>query len=105
MENGIGHTDHLTADHQIHDSYRIEYLRDHIQWMETAIRDGVEMIGYCTWSAIDLYSTHEGFEKRYGFIYVDKYTLKRYKKDSFYWYKDVIAHHGLGEKVWDVSQG
>lgn len=95
LENGLGHTDNLTADYTIHDDYRIDYLKNHIEWMEKAIENGVEMIGYCTWSAIDLYSTHEGFEKRYGFVYVDKYTLKRYKKDSFYWYKNLITNNGL----------
>lgn len=56
-------------------------------------------MGYCPWSAIDLVSTHEGIRKRYGFIYVDTTdeevgTLDRYKKDSFYWYKKVIATNG-----------
>ena len=67
--------------------------------MRLAITDGAEMMGYCPWSAIDLISTHEGMKKRYGFIYVDKYDdgtgdLSRQRKDSFYWYKKVIASNG-----------
>ncbi|MCD7893920.1 MAG: glycoside hydrolase family 1 protein [Erysipelotrichaceae bacterium] len=98
-ENGIGAYDKLTDDSKVHDPYRIEYLRKHIEQIQLAITDGAEMMGYCPWSAIDLISTHEGMVKRYGFIYVDREefdlkTLNRYRKDSFYWYKKVIASNG-----------
>jgi 6-phospho-beta-glucosidase len=83
-------------DGSIHDTYRIEFLRQHIQQMKFAIEDGVEVIGYTMWGPIDMisFSTSE-MTKRYGFIYVDQDdygngTKKRYKKDSFYWYKKVI---------------
>ena len=62
----------LTEDGKVHDQYRIEYLRKHIEQIQLAITDGAEMMGYCPWSAIDLISTHEGMVKRYGFIYVDR---------------------------------
>ncbi|MBQ7992971.1 MAG: glycoside hydrolase family 1 protein [Solobacterium sp.] len=98
-ENGLGAYDTLTEDGKVHDPYRITYLREHIKQMQLAITDDVEMMGYCPWSAIDLISTHEGMKKRYGFIYVDRdefdlKTLDRYRKDSFYWYKKVIATNG-----------
>ena len=98
-ENGLGAYDKLEADGTVHDPYRIEYLRKHIEQMRLAVTDGVEMLGYCPWSAIDLVSTHEGVKKRYGFIYVnrdefDLKDLKRYRKDSFFWYKKVIASNG-----------
>lgn len=95
LENGLGHRDSIDEHGEIDDHYRIAYLRDHIRRMKEAIDLGVEMIGYCTWSAIDLYSTHEGFEKRYGFVYVDKENdLKRIKKKSFHWYRNVIQTNG-----------
>jgi len=98
-ENGLGAYDTLTEDGKVHDPYRIDYLRHHIEQIHLAITDGVEMMGYNPWSAIDLISTHEGIKKRYGFIYVDRddfdlKALKRYRKDSFYWYKKVIASNG-----------
>ena len=98
-ENGLGAYDTLTEDGKIHDQYRIKYLQDHIHQIQEAINDGAEMLGYNPWSAIDLISTHEGMKKRYGFIYVDRDefdlgTLKRYLKDSGYWYKKVIASNG-----------
>ena len=106
-ENGLGAYDKLTEDGKIHDPYRIDFLRKHIEQMRLAIADGCDMMGYCPWSAIDLISTHEGIVKRYGFIYVDRdefdlKTLKRYRKDSFYWYKKVIASNG--ENLSDVSR-
>lgn len=98
-ENGLGGRDVLEADGRIHDDYRIDYLQKHIAQMQLAMDDGVELFGYCPWSAIDLISTHEGIRKRYGFIYVnrsdfDLKDLKRYKKDSFYWYQKVIQTNG-----------
>lgn len=102
-ENGLGQEDILTEEGTIHDDYRINYLETHIEQLELAIDDGVELFGYCPWSAIDLISTHEGFRKRYGFVYVnrtdfDLKDLKRYKKDSFYWYQSVIENNGLQTK-------
>ena len=98
-ENGLGAYDKLTEDGKIHDNYRIEYLRKHIEQIKLAVSEGEEMMGYCPWSAIDLVSTHEGVVKRYGFIYVnrdefDLKDMKRYRKDSFYWYKKVIETNG-----------
>lgn len=95
----MGAYDTLTEDGKVHDQYRNNYLRQHIQQMRLAITDGVKMMGYCPWSAMDLISTHEGMKKRYGFIYVDRDefdlgTLDRYRKDSFFWYKKVIETNG-----------
>lgn len=98
-ENGLGARDTF-VNGEIHDDYRIEYLRQHIEQMRLAIDDGVDLIGYTPWSTMDLVSVSTGeMEKRYGFIYVDKDnsgngTMKRYKKDSFYWYKKVIETNG-----------
>ena len=91
----------MTADHKIHDDYRIEYLCSHIEEMKKAVtEDGVDLIGYLPWGCIDLVSASTGeMNKRYGFIYVDEDnhggdSMKRYKKDSFDWYKEVIASNG-----------
>lgn len=100
VENGLGALDKLEADGSIHDSYRIDYLRKHIIQMQEAIKDGIQLIGYTMWGPIDLISASTSeMSKRYGFIYVDQDddgngSLKRYKKDSFYWYKKVIASNG-----------
>lgn len=97
-ENGLGAFDEL-VDGEIHDGYRIDYLREHIAQIQLAITDGVQVLGYSPWSAIDLVSTHQGARKRYGFVYVnrdefDLLDLSRYRKDSFFWYAKVIATNG-----------
>ena len=100
VENGLGAKDKLTSDHKVHDQYRIDYLKKHIIQMKEAIKDGVNLMGYTTWGPIDLISAGTSeMSKRYGFIYVDQDdegngSLKRYRKDSFYWYKKVIASNG-----------
>ncbi len=99
-ENGLGAYDTLTEHGRVHDDYRIDYLAQHIGQMQEAITDGVDVLGYCPWSAIDLVSTHQGVRKRYGCVYVDRdetdlRTLDRYRKDSFTWYRAVIEANGL----------
>ena len=101
VENGFGAYDKVEADGSIHDAYRVDYLRAHIEQMKLAVEeDGVDLIGYTPWGCIDLVSAGTGqMDKRYGFIYVDKNdagdgTLERSKKDSFDWYKRVIASNG-----------
>ncbi|KLI75664.1 MULTISPECIES: 6-phospho-beta-glucosidase [Lacticaseibacillus] len=101
VENGIGAYDKLTPDGKVHDDYRIKYLHDHIEQMKLAtIKDGVNVIGYTMWSPIDLVSASTGeMAKRYGLIYVDRDdngqgSDRRFKKDSFYWYRHVIVTNG-----------
>ena len=100
VENGLGAVDVLEEDGSVHDPYRIEYLRAHIEAMALAMEDGANLIGYTSWGCIDLISASTGeMKKRYGYIYVDKNndgsgTLNRYRKDSFYWYKKVIESNG-----------
>lgn len=98
-ENGIGAPDVLEDDGSIHDPYRIEFYEQHLHAMREAITDGVQMMGYCPWSALDVVSTHQGYAKRYGFIYVDRdeqdcRSMRRLPKDSFYWYQKTIAENG-----------
>ncbi len=100
VENGLGAKDEL-VNGTVEDDYRIAYLKEHIQAMKDAIElDGVDLIGYTAWGCIDLISASTGeMSKRYGMIYVDRDdygqgTLKRYKKKSFDWYKNVIRSNG-----------
>ncbi len=106
VENGLGAVDQPEEDGSIHDTYRIEYMREHIKAMLAAVNeDGIPLLGYTCWGCIDLVSASSGeMKKRYGMIYVDKQndgsgTLTRSRKDSFAWYKQVIASNGedLGE--------
>jgi len=104
VENGLGAVDRLVKDGNgnftVEDDYRIQYLHDHLVQVGEAILDGVEVMGYTSWGCIDVVSASTAeLKKRYGYIYVDRNddgtgTLNRYRKKSFYWYKDVIASNG-----------
>lgn len=104
VENGFGAIDTVEENEEIHDDYRIDYLAKHIEEMKQAVNyDGVELMGYTPWGIIDLVSFTTGeMKKRYGMIYVDRDnegngTMKRLRKDSYFWYKDVI--NSCGEKL------
>ncbi|MGG0719616.1 glycoside hydrolase family 1 protein [Robertmurraya massiliosenegalensis] len=98
-ENGLGAFDKLEEGDVVNDDYRIDFIRAHVQAMQEAVSDGVDLLGYCVWSFTDLLSWLNGFQKRYGFVYVNQHEegehdLRRVKKKSFYWYKKVIASNG-----------
>lgn len=99
-ENGLGAYDRTDSNDEIHDDYRIAYLREHIAQLKEAVKDGVDVLGYTMWGIIDIIScgTIE-MDKRYGVIYVDRDgrgrgTNRRYPKDSFKWYQQCIASNG-----------
>ncbi len=100
VENGLGAYDKVEEDGSIHDPYRIDYHRRHIQKLKEAIEEGVNIFGYTTWGGLDLVSASTGqMDKRYGMIYVDmndkgEGTFERKRKDSFFWYKKCIESNG-----------
>lgn len=98
-ENGYGAYDSVSEDGKVHDSKRIEFLRDQIYQVGLAIMDGCEVISYNPWSFTDLLSTGNGMAKRYGLVYINTtdeevLDLKRIPKDSYYWYSDLIKSNG-----------
>ena len=103
-ECGLGAHDRLVEDGHgsftVNDDYRIDFLRQHLLQVEAAVEDGDDVFGFTSWGCIDLVSASTAeMEKRYGYIYVDRDnkgngTLARYRKKSFYWYRDVIASNG-----------
>ncbi len=100
MGNSLDAKNEINPQGEIDDEYRISYLREHIKAMADAIEDGIPVMGYTSWGCIDLVSASTGeMSKRYGFVYVDRDdqgngTLARTRKNSFYWYKKVIASNG-----------
>ncbi len=104
VENGLGAVDEVVVEdgvERIHDDYRIDYLRKHIEQLRLAIEeDGVDVMGYTSWGPIDIIAASTGeMSKRYGFIYVDvddegNGSFRRLKKDSFEWYKRVCRTNG-----------
>ena len=100
VENGIGLDECLNEQGTVEDSFRVEYVGEHLKQLYEAIEDGCEVMGYLYWGPIDIVSAGTGeMRKRYGFVYVDRNndgsgTMKRAKKQSFEWYKEVIATNG-----------
>lgn len=100
VENGIGEYETKESNDEVHDQKRIEFMQGHLRAVREALKDGIDVIGYTPWSAIDIVSAGTGeMKKRYGLIYVDaddegNGSYDRYRKDSFYWYKKVISSNG-----------
>lgn len=101
-ENGMALSEEPDESGAIHDEQRIAYLSAHIAQVGELIEQGYPIFGYCPWSFVDVVSSHQGFAKRYGLVYVDRTdddirTCDRIRKDSFYWYQKVIAGNHLPE--------
>lgn len=94
-ENGAAFEDNVTRSGEVQDDDRIAYLRDHIASAYQALRDGVNLKGYFTWTLMDNFEWAEGYSKRFGLVYIDRQTLKRTPKKSFRWYKNIIANNGI----------
>jgi len=90
-ENGAAFADVRTHDGRIHDVERIAYLDGYLRGVESAIAEGVPVRGYFVWSLLDNFEWALGYSKRFGLVYVDYPTLERVPKDSFFWYRDLIA--------------
>jgi beta-glucosidase len=93
-ENGIASMDWVHADGYVHDPARIDYLARHLVELRRAIADGVDIRGYFHWSIMDNFEWELGYSKRFGLAYVDYETMTRVPKDSYFWYRDVIASLG-----------
>lgn len=94
-ENGVSYLDGPGDDGQVHDQRRIDYLQQHLVACHRAVAAGVPLVGYFQWSLMDNFEWGWGYDQRFGAIYVDYVTQMRTPKDSFYWYRDVIARNGL----------
>jgi beta-glucosidase len=90
-ENGAAFGDVRLHDGQVHDPERTAYLDSHITAVGRAVEAGVPVKGYFVWSLLDNFEWAYGYAKRFGIVYIDYPTLERVPKDSFYWYRDLIA--------------
>ncbi|MBC7237682.1 MAG: family 1 glycosylhydrolase, partial [Chloroflexi bacterium] len=94
-ENGCAYPDELTADGRVHDGKRIDYLRHHLAAAQRAIQGGAPLKGYFLWSLMDNFEWGYGYSRRFGIVYVDYETMERHPKDSFYFYRSVIADNAV----------
>ncbi len=94
-ENGMCHSDRVNRHGEVNDDDRIDFFYRHFEQAHRAIQDGVNLIGYTIWCLMDTFEWNEGYNLRYGIIYVDFKTQKRIIKKSGYWYRDVIRKNGI----------
>lgn len=93
-ENGASFNDYVTPDGHVHDPERISYLAGYLEAIDAAAALGVDVAGYFAWSFLDNYEWAEGYDKRFGLVFVDFGTQARTPKDSAQFYSDTItAHH------------
>jgi beta-glucosidase len=90
-ENGISLNDYVDPDGRVNDVERIDYYRGYIEAVGKAISDGVDVRGYMAWSFLDNFEWAEGYDKRFGLVYVDYPTQRRIPKASARWYAEMIA--------------
>jgi beta-glucosidase len=93
-ENGLASMDWVHADGKVHDAGRIDYLTRYLCQLRKASSEGVDVRGYFQWSIMDNFEWAEGYALRFGLIYLDYPSLERIPKDSYHWYKQVIASNG-----------
>ncbi|MEU4398276.1 GH1 family beta-glucosidase [Micromonospora orduensis] len=94
-ENGLPTPDTLAADDTIDDAGRISFLRDHLAAAHRAITDGVPLESFHVWSMLDNFEWDEGYDQRWGLVYVDYSSQRRVLKRSAHWYRSVIADGGF----------
>ena len=92
-ENGCAFNDGPDASGRIADTRRIEYLDGHLRALRESIDGGVDVRGYFQWSITDNFEWAAGYSQRFGLVHIDYETQKRTPKDSFAWYRDLIARH------------
>ncbi len=94
-ENGASFSDGPDSEGRIRDERRIAYLDAHLRALAEAVADGVPVGGYLQWSLLDNLEWNHGFSQRFGLVWVDFTTQQRLPKDSYQWYREVIARNGL----------
>lgn len=93
-ENGSAWKDNL-IDGKVHDEDRIEYLNSHLGVVDKLNDEGMNIVGYFAWSFMDNFEWAFGYNQRFGIVYVDYETQKRYPKDSYYRYQEIIKNRKL----------
>lgn len=93
-ENGMSCHDWICRDGKVHDSYRIDYIERHLAALKRAADEGIDIDGYFLWSLLDNFEWREGYNERFGIVYVDFVTKERTIKDSGFVYSAIIKNNG-----------
>ncbi|XP_006650460.1 beta-glucosidase 8 isoform X2 [Oryza brachyantha] len=104
-ENGMDQSGNLTREEFLHDTERIEFYKNYLTELKKAIDDGANVVAYFAWSLLDNFEWLSGYTSKFGIVYVDFTTLKRYPKDSANWFKDMLQASGPTTKSGSVTSG
>ena len=96
-ENGCSFNDVISNDGKVHDTDRIDYLKNYFIYTHQAISEGINLGGYFIWSFMDNFEWSYGCSMRFGIVYTDFKTQKRILKDSAIWYKSVIKENEVNK--------
>ncbi len=94
-ENGASFHDYVNPEGKCHDPERVDFLRAHLREAHRSIGEGVPLAGYFVWSLLDNLEWDSGYFNRFGLVHIDYPTQRRTPKDSFDWYRQVIARNSL----------
>ena len=94
-ENGAAYDDYVDPSGRIRDAERIAYLRAHLSEVHRAIDEGIDVRGYFVWSLLDNFEWSYGYSRRFGIVYVDFATQRRWLKDSARWFAGVASNNAL----------
>ena len=93
-ENGVAQHDLISLDGQVHDPNRADFICRYLKELKRAVSEGIPVIGYQHWSVMDNFEWAEGYDPRFGLIYVDYPTQRRILKDSAFVYRRIIKTNG-----------
>lgn len=93
-ENGMANTDFVMEDGKVHDPQRTDFIRRYLKNLKRAVEEGIPVVGYQHWAFMDNFEWADGYDRRFGLVYVDYLTQKRTVKDSAWSYKEIIQTNG-----------
>ena len=103
-ENGMSCHDVISLDGKVHDENRIDFLEKYLAQVQRAVDEGIDIIGYFLWTFLDNFEWANGFNERFGLVYVDYISQRRVVKDSAYWYRKIIQTNGKALKMNELQK-
>ncbi|WP_156286622.1 glycoside hydrolase family 1 protein [Oceanivirga salmonicida] len=96
-ENGMGveNEERFLKNGIIEDDYRIEFFKEHLEFLHKGIKEGSNCLGYLVWTSIDCWSWLNSYKNRYGLISLDLKTNKRSIKKSGLWFNELSKNNGF----------
>ena len=81
----------VTLPDGLHDVTRVNFYRSYLRELKKAIDGGARVLGYFAWSLLDNFEWRSGYSSRFGLVYVDYHSLKRYPKMSAWWFREMLS--------------